>query len=211
MPKFCPTCGNSSDKIRFYGNFCEECTKRKFSENLIESVEVIRCKRCGRIKSRGAFVPPNGQNLGSAIKQSFKGKDVKLIDYSEDSATIDLSEMTENGTVNTELTLSLAYKKVLCDVCYKKACNYHEALVQVRGDPVKIEKFMQKLTRFFEINDQFISKIEVADNGLDVYLSSKTLTTALMSRMHLHPVMSYTLAGVKQGKRVYKNTYAVHY
>jgi NMD protein affecting ribosome stability and mRNA decay len=97
MPKFCPTCGNSSDKVRFYGNFCEDCTKRKFSEDLTESSEVIRCKRCGRIKSLGVFVPPNGKNLAAAIKQHFKHKDIKLIDYSEDSAVVDLSEMTRTA------------------------------------------------------------------------------------------------------------------
>ncbi len=209
MPKYCPTCGNSSDKVRFYGNFCEDCTKRKFSEDLIESAEVIRCKRCGRIKSRGVFVPPNGQNLAAAIKQVFKHKDVKLIDYSEDSALIDLSSLTDNGTVNIEHRIKLMYKKVLCDVCYKKACNYHEALMQLRGNPDKIEKIMQRLTKYYEIHDQFISKIETADGGLDVYLSSKALAKLFVMKQRLHPETSFTLAGVKNGQRVYKNTYAI--
>ncbi len=211
MPKFCPTCGNSSDKVRFFGNFCENCTKNKFSENLKEEVEVLRCKRCGRIRAHGVFVPPNGANLAEAIKHNFKGRDVTLIDYSEDGAKIDLSEMTENGTVNVEHDLKVKYKKQLCEVCYKKACNYHEACVQLRGNPDRIEKFMEKLTRYFESNNEFISKIEQAEHGLDVYLSNKRLTSAFISKLELHPTMSYTLAGVKNGKRVYKNTYSVRY
>ncbi len=209
MTKFCPTCANSSDKVRFYGNFCEECTKRKFSEDLKEKVEIIRCKRCGRIRVHGIFAPPNGQNLSEAIKQGFKGKDVKLIDYSEVNADIDLSEMTENGTISVERSVALSYKKTLCDVCYKKACNYHEATVQLRGSPDRIEKLVQKLTYYTEENNEFISKVESVDNGLDIYLSSKKLTTAFMAKMKFHPQMSYTLAGVRLGKKVYKNTYAL--
>lgn len=211
MPKFCPTCGNSSDKTRFYGNFCEDCTKRKFSEHIKDKVEIIRCKRCGRIRARGVFVPPNGMNLADAIKQHYKGRDVKLIDYSEDSAQIDLSEATENGTVTVQHNIGLDYRKQLCDVCYKKACNYHEAVIQLRGSPDRIESFMEKLTKFFEVHDQFISKIETAEHGLNVYLSSKSLAGAFITRMKLHPETSYTLAGVKNGKRVYKNTYAIRY
>src|SRR5271156_463770 len=109
MPKYCPTCGNSSDKVRFYGNFCEDCTKRKFSEDLKSDSEIIRCKRCGRIKSRGVFVPPNGKNLADTIKQGFKHKEITLIDYSEDSALVDMSELTENGTVNVEHNIKLTY------------------------------------------------------------------------------------------------------
>lgn len=211
MPKFCPTCGNSSDKVRFYGNFCEDCTKRKFSEHLKEEVEILRCKRCGRIRSHGVYVPPNGRNLADAIKQHYKGREVSLIDYSEDSAQIDLSEATENGTVTVQHNVILDYKKQLCDVCYKKACNYHEAVMQLRGSPDRIEAFMEKLTKFFEIHDQFISKIETVEHGLNVYLSSKVLATAFVTKLKLHPETSYTLAGVKSGKRVYKNTYAIRF
>ena len=86
-----------------------------------------------------------------------------------------------------------------------------EIVKDVVENPDKIEKFMQKLTKFFEMNNEFISKIESADNGLDVYVSSKALCNTLMSSMELHPNKSFTLAGVKNGKRVYKNTYALHY
>jgi NMD protein affecting ribosome stability and mRNA decay len=49
------------------------------------------------------------------------------------------------------------------------------------------------------------------DNGLDVYLSSKSLATLFIMKQRLKPETSYTLAGVKQGKRVYKNTYALRF
>ncbi len=209
MPKFCPTCGNSSDKIRFYGNFCEDCAKKKNSENLVPSVEITRCKRCGRIRSRGAFVPPNGRNLEAAISQSMKGHDIHLIDFTENTATIDVTKQSEAAAATVEHKLNIVYRKTLCEVCFKKAANYHEAVMQLRGNSTRVEKMVEKLTRYFESNNEFISKVEYVENGIDLYLSSKALANSFVLHMRLKPQKSYTLAGVKNGKQVYKNTYSL--
>ena len=209
MPKYCPTCGNSSDKAMFYGNFCEDCTKKKHSEDLVPNVEIIRCKRCGMIRAKGLFVQPNGRNLEAAIAQGMKGHEIHLIDYSENSATIEVLERTQGGVVPIEHKLNLLYKKTLCEVCFKKAANYHEAVIQLRGNAIRMEKMVEKVTRYFESNNQFISKIEYTDNGIDLYMSSKAVANSFMTRMKLHPERSYTLAGLKHGKQIYKNTYSL--
>ncbi len=211
MPKYCPTCGNSSDKIAFFGNFCEKCSKGRFSALLPSKVEISRCKRCGKIKSDGQYTEPNGRAIESAIRPYFKGFIMHLISHSEGSARIDVSEEMENGTLSVESEISIEYKKTLCDKCYKKACNYHEAVMQLRGNPHKIEKFADRVTRFFESNNEFVTRTEPKDNGIDMYLSSKRLAGALISKMKLHPNTSFTLAGVKGGKKLYKNTYAIRF
>ena len=105
----------------------------------------------------------------------------------------------------------LTYKKYLCEKCYRKACNYHEAVVQLRGNMQRAEKMLAKITKYFEARDEFITKVEEADNGMDVFLSNKKLATAFMSRNDLKPVVSFTLVGVKKGRKVYKNTYALRF
>ena len=47
------------------------------------------------------------------------------------------------------------------------------------------------------------------DNGVDVYVSSRALTTSFLSKRNLKHVDSYTLHTEKQGKRLYRSTYAV--
>ena len=212
MPKYCPTCGNYSDKIRFFGNFCEDCTKAKFLGSVPKEVEIQRCKSCGRIKAAGAFAEPGSQSLRSAISQQLGRYSVKLLGNPEGStAKLRISEETPEGVVSAEHDVSISYKKVLCDRCYKKACNYHEAVVQLRGSRQRSERMLEKIARYFDERDGFVTKVEEADNGIDVYLSSKKLASAFMSRMGLKPVVSYTLVGVKKGRKVYKNTYALRF
>ena len=213
MPKYCPTCGNSSDSIAFFGNFCEDCTKKKLASELPAGVELRRCKRCGKIKAGGSFVQPDARSLGAAISHQLGGYGVKFIgiDESGSRARISVSEETGNGTVAVEHEVSVEYKGVLCEVCYKKACNYHEAIVQLRGDSSKAQRMLEKLAKYVEHRNGFVTKVEDADNGVDVYLSSKKLATAFMSAMKLKPVVSFTLSGVKNGRKVYKNTYALRF
>jgi NMD protein affecting ribosome stability and mRNA decay len=213
MPRYCPTCGNSSDRMQFFGNFCEECTRKKFAESLISSIEVYRCKSCGRIKAGGGFAQPGSDSLAAAVKKQLGGYAIKIIGIGEDecSAKVLVSQDTAHGTISSEKEIVISYKKVLCERCYRKACNYHEAVVQLRGDMQRAQKMLARITKYFEDRNGFITKVEENDNGMDVYLSSKKLASAFMSRMDLKPVMSYTLVGVRKGKKVYKNTYALRF
>lgn len=214
MPRFCPTCGNSSDKVAFLGNFCIDCAKKKFGESLDKKVEILWCRKCGRIKSGKSLVYEdiNGRSLESAMRQHFhRYSGCHLIDYTDKTARLDISEETSHGKISVEHEVEIEVKKKMCDICYKRACNYHEAVMQLRGNRSKIERFVEKLTRYVEMNNGFITKVEEKDGGLDIYLSSKSIASAFVSKLRLHPNMSYTLAGVKGGKQVYKNTYAIRY
>jgi NMD protein affecting ribosome stability and mRNA decay len=211
MPKFCPTCGNSSEGTRFFGNFCENCAKEKFFSRLPKSVEITVCKRCGRIKAGGSFVPPNGHSIELAIKPQMGKHTAHLIDYDNDSAKLDVTDDTEYGKLSVELTVEITQRKALCEMCYKKACDYYEAVIQLRGNNYKIARFIEHITRFFDVNNEFITRIERTDDGPDLYLSNKRLAQAYISKNRLHSTNSYTLAGVRNGKRIFKNTYAIRY
>ena len=182
MPKFCPTCGNSSADIRFFGNFCEKCAKGKFLSGLPKTVEIQVCKRCGKIKAGGSFVPPNGHNIELAIKPQMQKHTIHLIDYDNSSAKLDVTADTEYGDLSVELSVEIEQRKALCEMCYKKACNYYEAVIQLRGNNYKIARFIERITRFFDVNNEFITKIERADDGSNLYLSNKRLAQAYISK-----------------------------
>ncbi len=211
MPKSCPTCGNSEASIKFFGNFCENCAREKFVARLPRSAEITVCKRCGKIKATGTFVPPNGHNIEAAIKSNFPKLTVHLIDYDNSSAKLDISEETAYGKLSAELTIELTQRKALCEMCYKKACNYYEAVIQLRGNNYKIARFIERITRFFDMNNEFVGEIERTADGPNVYLSNKRLVQAYISKNKLHSTNSFTLSGVKNGRRIYKNTYAIRF
>ena len=70
---------------------------------------------------------------------------------------------------------------------------------------------MEKVIRYFERNGEFVARIVDDNGGRDVFLSSKKLADAMVARFRLRPVMSYTLAGLQKGKKVYRNTYAIRF
>lgn len=129
MPKYCPTCGNSSDNTEFYGNFCAECTRQKLLKSLPTEVEVQACKRCGKIRAGSRDLPPDSRGIELALRQALGKYTVHLSGMDGEIARVSVTCDTEYGPVSAEQEMRLDYKKRLCETCYKKACNYHEAVV----------------------------------------------------------------------------------
>jgi NMD protein affecting ribosome stability and mRNA decay len=210
MPRYCPTCNRSEAEVKFYGNFCEICAGEKLSEDLKSSVELERCKECGRIRVKGRFIGENRSNLEEGIQQQFKKNHVHVVSYDAKEALARISIDGPEGKLTIDKTIKLKYIKKLCDRCYKIKCEYYEALFQLRGDKSRIEKVIRHAKALFERNNEFISKMESKDGGIDLYLSNKKLASEFVAYYKLYPKMSYTLAGVKFGKKQYKNIYAIH-
>ena len=66
-----------------------------------------------------------------------------------------------------------------------------------------------KLTKYVEANGAFISKTEKEGTGIDMYISNKKLVSAFFMLYRLKPKRSYTLYGMKHGKELYRNIYAL--
>ncbi|MGC8479337.1 MAG: NMD3-related protein [Candidatus Micrarchaeia archaeon] len=210
MSKRCPKCGRTSDTIQFYGQFCKICSERKLGEELPESAEIIICKNCGKIRLQGVFVKDSGQNMQQILQNTFKNFFVSLIDYDPENATAVLSfSKKDKEDLSVDKKILLLYKKILCDECNKRAGSYYEGVMQLRGDKARIERFIERVNTYFEKRGEFIAKIKNVDNGIDVYLSNKKLAEAYISSHHLEVVRSYTLYGVKKGKKVYRHTYSI--
>lgn len=210
MPKRCPLCGNSSVDTRFYGEFCAPCTEKKMLEKLPDEIDLTICHRCGLIKSKGAFRKQSTETIEDAISQVLRGYEVKLVGIGEDEMELDISEDRNEFTVTVRKKVQVNWKKSLCERCNRIAGSYYEAVIQIRGsDMDKIERFIKRVTRYFERRGEFVTKVKEADNGLDLYLSNKKLAAAYLSSHDIKNVASYTLYGLKHGRKVYRHTYAV--
>lgn len=211
MPRYCPTCNRSEADVKFYGNFCEICSGEKLSEGLNNSAELQRCKECKRIRVKGKFMTENRSNLETAIQQQFRKNHVRVVSYDAKEALAKISVDGPEGILTVDKAIKLKYEKTLCDKCYKIKCEYYEALFQLRGDKSRIEKVISHAKALFERNNEFISKMESKDGGIDLYLSSKRLANEFVAFYKLYPKMSYVLAGInRSGKKQYKNVYAIH-
>ncbi len=208
LAKHCPICNRSSDEVRFFGEFCEDCARKLMLESITNpEIEVTQCKRCHRIKVGTEFVEESKLSLDEIAKKSFKGYDVKVMSYNSNSAEIML--VREDG-LNAEISSRIKRKFTLCPTCGRKAAGYYEGIVQLRGMPEKINQVISMLSHYLERGDSFIAKIEEEGSGKDVYVESKTLAEAFLKKMHLKYKVSYTLYGMKNGKKLYRHTYSVN-
>ena len=67
-----------------------------------------------------------------------------------------------------------------------------------------------KLSRYLERREAYITKVEEATNGIDIYVSNKEAANNFFIDHDLKPLRSFRLWGMKKGKKVYRNTYSLH-
>ncbi|MEM0201261.1 MAG: NMD3-related protein [Candidatus Micrarchaeaceae archaeon] len=211
MSKRCPTCGRTSDNIQFYGQFCKKCKEKTISELLPTFADIILCKNCGKIRFQGRFVKDTGQNMQELLQSIFKNYKIVLIDYNVDDSTAGISFGKEEGSeiISVDKKIELRFKKTLCENCNRRAGSYYEAVMQLRGNNERMERFIERVNKYFERRGEFIAKVKKVDNGYDVYLSNKKLASAYISSHNLESVNSYTLYGVKHGKKVFRHTHSI--
>lgn len=210
MAKRCPTCNRSSDEIAFVGEFCRSCASKRFSEKIPAEVEIERCRVCGGIRTKEGIREESKLSLNSAIGQRLTKFKVKVIQYNQGKALLDVVGDVPGGSVSTEKEVEIRYKKMTCETCYKKIGGYYEATVQLRGEPERVSRFAERISRYVENHNGFIAKVENVEGGLDIYISNKSLASGFISEKGLKATLSSTLSGLNNsGKKVYKNTYAI--
>ncbi len=210
MPKNCPKCNRSSDEARFFGQFCEYCTKDRLAKRLPECIKVEKCKRCGRVRTGEAYVNEVAGAIEEIANKQFKPFRFKIKEVKEGVAYGTVFGMEGSERVGINADFKIKHEKKLCHQCYLISADYYEGVIQLRGRSQKVHRQSDNIKEFFAMNGSFVTKTVQKDGGLDLYVGNKKLANAYMQLCKLKPVMSYTLAGLQRGKKVYKNTYALH-
>ncbi len=208
MPKHCPICNASSSEVEFIGEFCAPCAGKRISDKVPSEATIARCKACDRIRIAGAYFKPTPEAMQKAISLSLKGCAFRILDIDRTCVTLELMNAAGHKAI-AEKRINMSYTKVLCDKCRKKAGSYYEAVMQLRGNPERVEKLSIKLNAYLERHGAFIARTEENDNGRDLYVSDKGLAAAFIARGRIVAMASYTLYGLKNGKRVYRHTYSI--
>ena len=210
MPRHCATCSRTESEAKFYGDFCEFCMKDKIFNGLPEEIEIRTCKRCERIWTGTRFTAPTKKAVDEALHLRLKGYSIDVKEYNGDTVTVELGKDLKDGTITTEKSLKVLQDKVVCGDCYKRASGYWEACIQLRGGEARVAKTAERIEKYVGHTSAFITKSENAPNGIDIYVSDKKTVNEMVLYFHMKPITTYTLYGVKQGRRVYRNTYSIH-
>jgi NMD protein affecting ribosome stability and mRNA decay len=210
MPRHCATCSRTESEAKFYGDFCEYCTRDKIFKGLPEEVKVRTCKRCERIWTGTRFTAPTKKAVEDALGLHIKGYSIKVLEFTGDTVKVELGEELKEGTITLEKEFKVKQDKVVCGDCYKRASGYWEACIQLRGGEAKVAKAAERIEKYVAHSGAFITKSEDAPNGIDIYVSNKKTVNEMLLYFHMKAVQTFTLYGVKQGRRVYRNTYSLH-
>lgn len=209
MIRYCPTCNRSTEQVRFIGEFCENCVARKIEADLGSSVTVVYCKRCMRIKTNEGYQKEEKESLASVISKELCNSKckVKVKRFDSESAFVELTFHVGDDSVTVEREIGLKMKHMICQDDYRKSSGYYEAVVQLRGSKERVERMAEKIQKFIAIRNAFIAKFEEIDKGIDLYVSDKKTMKWFFLMYKLAPKTSYTLYSVRQGKKIYRDTY----
>ncbi len=210
MPRHCATCSRSEADAKFYGEFCEFCTRERLAKTLPDSVQLKECKRCNRIWTGTGFAAPTKRAVEAALALRIKGYSIRLIDYAPTAIRVELSRELGDGAIALEKELKPRWERTVCADCHRRAGGYWEACIQLRGGDARVAKAEERISRYIAHSGAFLTKSEDAPNGIDMYISNKKAVNEMLLYFHMKAVMTYTLCGLKSGRRVYRNTYAIH-
>ena len=209
--KFCPKCGKETDQL--IDGFCKNCAVTK-EKPLVSSIKVHYCS-CTRIKEKGKWI--QYENINDAIRSIIKNN-TKLkhfeIEYSpvifEGKITLPVTLKSHNNHV-----IDLIFISHSCDVCSRKAGNYYEGTLQIRGNINQADEIKEYITRKSEeykdkYENSFLQPAEYSKHGIDIrFGSTKAIMKIIREIRNNFSVTikhSFELAGMKDGKHMSRKT-----
>lgn len=207
MDRICPKCGITSSKRGFVGDFCVDCYASRIELDVPRGIVVQRCHSCGRVRTK-EWVWENEKNVQELVLSRCRGKYASARVRLEPEPHITFIVNASGSFVEIVRNFELKFENVTCPECSRKTSGYYEAIVQIRGDPEKIEKLGGRIARKLE-KATSISKVEELKEGTDFYVVSKKAAAETLSELGFRFTTSNKLFGVKDGQRVYRTTFCV--
>jgi NMD protein affecting ribosome stability and mRNA decay len=91
------------------------------------------------------------------------------------------------------------------------AGGYYEAIIQLRGRPERVRRWRKELTEEL-LKYTFISGIEDLKEGVDIKVGSSRQALSLIKDLGFRDyLITKKLWGLKEGKRVYRTTFALRF
>lgn len=229
---FCVECGKEG---KLFQGLCSDCFLRKnVFITIPKSIDVEVCVHCGSWKKKKNWVTVEDEDLIRDVILENLERESNVSDFDlhinqdfEDEKNINVDVMTHSTVLGLKAeekhSTKVRIKKTVCGECSKQQGGYWEAKVQLRAgkrslDENELDWALEVVdtevsTREKKHRDAFISKVEKVHGGLDFYFGSnnmgKNISRRLASEFGGTIKESRKLVGRKDGKDIYRMTYAV--
>jgi NMD protein affecting ribosome stability and mRNA decay len=207
---FCIKCGREA----FKDNMCEKCFLEKKELFSLKKIKLRYCNNCRKFYTQSEKIDATALEtfLLNQIKakNSIKKSGIKI------SARPDkiCGTITAAGFVRPSKKLITDKKEFViyprrmkCSNCVKMLGNYHEAVIQIRGDAKEmIMKNVEKL-----IGKEDFANLAALKEGYDVRVIRKAAAAkAVQILQEKYKIKkSFKLVGEKKGRKIYRNFYSV--
>lgn len=203
----CPRCGKTGKEEEFIDSFCYDCYGFNLRYPTEETLQ--QCKRCKRVQIRGDWVFSRPKLLNEYIVRKCKGE---FSSATFDSVRSEIVFCIKKGEKSIFVTrpITLTFAKTICVECSRVSGGYYEAIVQLRGEPVKVARFQKTLVRSLG-RATFITKTEEVKGGIDIYSGSSVKTQEVLGNLEMAYTLTRKLVGRKEGRLVYRATFAIRF
>jgi nonsense-mediated mRNA decay protein 3 len=202
----CPKCGKGSDTTEFFEAFCVDCYP--FQVKIPKGIRLEKCKACSRIRLKGEWQGYDRKRIEEHVASKARGDFVSAEFDLESSVCSFVFGSRGKETVMKE-NVDFEIHDTTCPDCSRASGGYFEAIIQLRGEKEKVERKAQKLGT--ELGRRtFISKWEEMHGGQDLYVGSTRIVFETLQKVGLKPSkISKKLTGRREGKKMYRTTFAV--
>jgi NMD protein affecting ribosome stability and mRNA decay len=197
MERVCPTCGTSSEKTHFDGDFCEKCSR--ISINCPDKVPISQCSVCKKL----AKYKSTEEGVLAAVKGDYASAK-----YDVPNAILTVIFKKGGIIIERKKIVEIGIRKEICSDCNKRAGGYYEAIVQIRGKEERMARAIKILTEKLE-RLTFISKVVDRKEGSDLYTGDRKMTAQAIAEAGYKASRSEKLAGERDGKRLYRTSFCV--
>jgi len=205
----CIKCGAKKGSKPFVDMLCIDCYTPYIE--IPKSFSVTLCPRCGAVLRGKKWIAVQPKAIGKWLAAKVKGRDARNVAIDINSSTLTFEIETDRGSVPITVPIRVEIQKSICEQCNKKAGNYYEAIIQLRGNPRDVAKWRKAFAAALA-EETFVASEEELREGVDFKVGSSKGALAVIKELGIRDYkISKKLWGLKQGKRVYRTTFAIRF
>ncbi len=231
LDQICLVCGKSGE---LYNNMCETCFRTSHTASSLPDVLKMKiCSRCNymvnpssnqRVVSWEEGIPILVEDALDTHAMASPAR-VDVSHHERDDYLMDLEVHVECEIMGLHYReahapeLRISYG--VCNRCSRQFGNYYEAIIQLRGGKRSISaneleiasQIVKKRIDEATGENAFITQFQEIHKGLDWYMGDKGVAKEIARELQHHFGAefqeTYSLAGRKDGKEIYRSTYLV--